>query len=319
MPSLISDLIDKAQRLADREDPGKRINVQDAIDEAVQWHALRLPWESLKETEDFIAVAGSREVTLPDRVGKVIRLGDRTNFNNINSGDQWARRMPGAFLQRTTGNIFEWRDAGLAPVTSQPATDTTLTLHTTASEAMSVFVRGLVRDTTSSGTPLEFVPTQETVVLAGESQPSANLYTRIISIQKPRNSNNDLIAVNSQSLARISRIPTWESRPLFPRIQVHYIPSVNTLIEVQYFKRPDRIVSENDSLEPAVNEEAILWRAAGNLHWADQEGQQAERAWAKADEVLVAMKNQEDTFGEKDFHVEPWIGYFNLEGLDETY
>ena len=100
-------------------------------------------------------------------------------------------------------------------------------------------------------------------------------------------------------------------------MQLFFVPSPPSTLEVEYFRRPDRLTSENGAIDASIDEEALIWRAAGNLHWVDQEGQQAQRAWGKADEILEAKKNVEETFGEKDFHAEPLFpSYFDQEFLN---
>ncbi|MEE8522130.1 MAG: hypothetical protein V3S83_12280, partial [Gemmatimonadota bacterium] len=128
MASLLADLIDRIQRLSDRTDAKYRQRVLDSIDEAVQWYALTLPWDSLQKPEDFIA-DGTRDMVLPDRVNKVISIGDRTNVHPLDGGAHWEKRTPAQYYQRTAGQALEWRDMGWLPVIKQPVTDTTLNIE----------------------------------------------------------------------------------------------------------------------------------------------------------------------------------------------
>lgn len=307
--TLIKDLIDRVQRVADRVDPSYRTRVLDSIDEALQWYASQVPWDSLKTPEDFQTTG--EFLILPDRVNKVIQIGDKTNGRPLNPGDQFERRFPGSYFQKTTGAPCEWRDMGTVPVIKELSVIAPVFVSSSQSDAIAVQIAGLVQDTTASGTALEFYEAKETVTLAGVTQTSVNSYSKITAIQKDKGSDAD-VSVGSAADGLFSRIPSWESRPLYRKVQFHPVPTGQTL-EVLYFKRPNRITSENDPIEASANEEALMWRAAGNVMWMDNEPQAAERAWQKAAEVIAVKRNEEETFGEKDFHIEPWAGYMNLE------
>lgn len=317
--NLIANLVDRVQRRADRVDSNYRVRTLDALDEAVQWYAKAVPWPSLMRFEQFLT-HGSEFIVLPDRVLKVISIGDVTNSSMLEPGSNFGRRRRGAYFQRTGGRLCEWRDVGLVPVTSQPNTDTTLIFQSTASDnAFDVFVKGLVRDTTASGTALELYEVEETVSISSTATvASSNSFVRVLALQKPRPTNGDLTVTYTTGDQRAARLPSWEARPLYPQIQLSLVPSVQATLEVEYFRRPDRLVSENGAIDPSMDEEALIWRAVGNMHWKDQEGQQAETAWRKAVEIVESKKNVEETFGEKDFHVEPFSpGYFDQEGLND--
>jgi hypothetical protein len=309
MGSLVKDLIDRAQKLANRVDPGYRDRALEALDEACQWYASQVPWDSLKKTEDF--TASGEFLILPDRVGKVVRLFDRTNQRPIEAGEFLERRMPSAYAARTTGQPCIWRDFGISPIAKDLSAASVLQFSTTASEGIDIQIRGLVQDTAASGTALEFYEVRETLTMAGVTQASANTYSKIVSIQKDHSTAEDVI-VGTVADGQLARIPSWESRPRYPKLQLQPASS-GTQVEVGFFRRPDRLTSEDDPLDPAINEEAVVWRTAGNLHWMDNEGQSAQGAWSKANEALAIKRNQEQTFGEKDHHIQPWVGYMSLE------
>jgi hypothetical protein len=307
--TLVKDLIDRVQRIADRVDPSYRVRVLDSLDEAQQWYSSQVPWDALKRIEDFQSTG--EFLTLPDRVNKIIRIGDRTNARPLNPGEFFEHRRSGAYFQRTTGAPLEWRDMGFVATVKDLSAAAVIHVSSTASEAIAVQVRGLVSDSTASGTSLALYEAKETMSLVGATLASTNTYTTIIAIQKDKGTTNDVL-IGTAADGQIARIPSWEARPMYRKVQFSPVPSGQAL-EVVYFRRPDRITSENDALDPAVNEEALMWRAAGNLHWMDNEGQAAERAWQKANEVIALKRNEEETFGEKDFTVSPWLGYVNLE------
>lgn len=289
----------------------------DALDEALQWYSKRIPWIARRETERFLTT-GSETLVLPDRVLQVLEIGDLTNSRYVRAGSHWRRRAPGPFFDKTGGTVYEWEEIGMTPVVAQPQTDSTLSLSAPVSDSFDVYVRGLARDTVASGTALELYETEETVSInSSETQQTTTLFTRIDSIEKPRGTLADLLVAEDADGRRISRIPTWAAHPLYKAIRFLYIPSANTTLDIEYFRRPDRLTSESQSIDPRIDEEALVWRAAGNLHWTDQEGQAAQRAWGKADEILAISKGAEDQFGERDFHVEPENFYLEREGIND--
>ncbi len=307
--TLIADLIDRVQQIADRVDPSFRERALSSLDEAQQWYASQVPWDGLKRNEDFFV--NSEFLILPDRVNKVIRIGDRTNSRELDPGEFFERRVSGAYFQKTTGAPQEWRDRGFVSTVKPLSADAQLFVSSTVSDGIAIQITGRVNDTTASGTALELFEARESLTLGGATLTSANSYRRVISIQKDKGTAADIL-IGTANEGLIARIPSWEARPMYRRVQFHPVPTGQTL-DVGYFRRPDRITSENDALEPSVNEEALMWRAAGNLMWMDNEPAAAERAWQKAAEVVAVKRNEEETFGEKDFHVEMWGSYMALE------
>ncbi len=318
MPTLIADLIDRVQLRADNVDTRKRARVLDALDEAVQWYVGRVPMSARLRNETFLA-SGSEFMVFPDRVLQVLEIGDLSNQRIIEPGSQFRRRAPGAFFNKTSGTAYEWERAGVVSVIAQPHSDTTLTVQANVSDSFDCYVRGLVRDTTASGTPLELQEIEETISITNsETNLTVNLFVNITDITKQRPTVANLNITENLNSRLISRIPLWEGRPLYKRIRFVYVPPVNTQIDVEYYRRPDRLHSETQGIDIDIDEEALIWRAAGNLHWMDQEGQSAQRAWQLAEQILTTAKTVEEQFGEQDFHVEPTNFYFDAEGLNDN-
>jgi len=313
MASFVADLINRVQRLADRVDSSKRQESLDALDEAVQWFANKVPWDGLIKTEVF-TTSGSEYLTLPDRVTRVISMADLTNFLPMEAGGNDWNKSP-SHMQRASGTAAEWRHQGVVPVIFQPSDPSYISMIASVSESYEVTVKGLMQDTSASGTALEFYEDLEILTIQDESAVTgAKTWSRIDEISKARATNSDLQV--SIAHGTVSRIPRWSTRPLYQQLQFVHVPVSGTRLEVQYFRRPDRLTSEQHTIDPLINEDALVWRAAGNLHWMDQEGQQANLAWRKAEEILNDQKNVEETFGEKDHSIQPWSGYFNIEPYD---
>jgi len=315
--SLVSDIIDRILRLTDRVDPSSRGRALDAVDEAIQWYAFNQPWDSLRREEEFVS-SGSEYLSFPDRVLQILSIADITNRSPVEAGDNFDKRDPENYLARNVNRACEWRQAGIMPVIAQPNTDTTLTVDPNVSESFDVIVRGLVRDTMASGTALELKEVNEILSInSSEAQTTTAVFAEVNHIMKPRPTTAEITITENADSRIISRIPPWEARPMFPRVQFLNVPAVATRFELTYFRRPDRVTTEVDPIDPSIPEEALIWRAAGNLHWMDQESQQAERAWGQARQLLADRKKAEDIFGEKDHRVDPQHFYFLDEEIND--
>jgi len=311
MASLIAHLIDRVQQLADRVDSTYRPRCLNAIDEAQQWYAVSSPWDALYERETFLT-SGSEALVLPDRVCKILRVADLDEMTPIDAGgNDWGEYA--THLNKTKGLPFEWRPAGSASVLRQPEVPDYLVLTPSVSESFDVLMRGLVQDTGASGTALEFYEAQETINIASDSPvTSTTSWARIDNISKARATSADL-KVDLAGGGTVSRIPSWGTRPLFQKIEFLFIPDGVKQVRVEYYRRPQRITDENQALDASVNEDVLAWRAAGNLHWMDQEGQAAQVAWAKADQLIAKEMSREETFGDRDHGVQPGFSYLERE------
>lgn len=317
MTSHIGDLIDKVQRRANRVDTNYRVRALDALDEALQWYSQELPWDGLIAQEVFLTT-GSDTLVLPDRVLTISSIADITNQRHLPAGHHWARRYGATYTARAAGPACEWRPLGFSTVIAQPPADTFITAQATVSDSLDVHLRGLVRDTGASGTALELFEAMETLSLSSsEMVTSANSYVRVVAIDKPRGSLADVLIRDATTGTLLSRVSAWEARPMFPMIQLLVVPPPGTSLEIEYFRRPDRITAESHTIDPAIHEEALVWRAAGNMHWLDDEPQVAQAAWRQADEALGRVKRAADAFGERDHHAEPPTGgYMSFEGIN---
>lgn len=313
MATYLGDLIDRVQQLADRVDTGYRARTLNAIDEAVQWLARRMPWDSLLERDTFVC-PGGRNLILPEHVGKVVSLFDSTNSRKILPGDNWESRFPGSYENEIVGPPQEWREAGLSPVLSQPSTNETLVLSTTQSDGMTVRIQGLVEETAASGTSLRFRRVTESFTMAGVTEVSANTYVRILVVQKSRPTDATLNVAYGSQLQ--SRVLGPEASAAFPRLEIYPGADAGYAIEMRYFRRPERLNDEDSAIDPGINEQALLWRAVGNMHWMDNERDAAQLAWQRAEITVAELRTQEEAHGEEDHTIDPAVSYTERENYD---
>lgn len=259
---------------------------------------------------------------LPKRVARVIWLGDVDNSRKIEAGQHWEDRAPGTYFQETAGSFLEWRPLGTVPVITQPQTDIQIDMRSTQSEAIRVFVRGLVRDTTSSGTTGELNMLEENIVLNGSDfTQTSNEFVQLWTIEKDFNTTaevliRDTMATNPQI---ISRIYPWESRPEYQRVECILVPTLGTQVRVRYFARPPRIIRLLQTIEEEVDQDYLVWRVAGDLHWHQNERDAAQIAWGKAEEVLQNRINQERMHGDADYRAMPTSMFLDYNDGDKLW
>jgi hypothetical protein len=310
---LISDLITEAQQLANRVDSNWNARTLLAINRALKKYAKHAPWDGLLRQESFLS-PGGRYMVFPDRVMRVRRLGDSDNSIPLKAGEQWSQRYPGTFFQQSGTQPFEWRPVASVPVIASPTTDTALELQTTASDGMTVSIRGLARDTNASGTALELYEVFETVAMGGTGATNTtNIYVEVLEISKEKDSTASLLVRSATSSALLARIPPWEASSQYQRIELFHPSPVARNFLTEYYCRPQDITSTDHPLDPSIDTEYVVWQAAGDLHWAKQEAQAANAAWAKAEQVLAKQRIQELAHGDRDSQMRPSVNYQELE------
>jgi hypothetical protein len=311
--TLVKDLIDKIQRITNRVDTDWRVRVREAIDDSIKNFAVHAPWDALERRETFIA-DGQAFMILPSRVARVMHVDDLTNKIALEPGQDWARRYDSTYLESSGEAPIEWRPAGVTPLVQTLATDTRLSIQSTVSENYGVVVRGLVRDTAASGSPLEFYAVEENFAMGGsDATQTANLFVRVDTIQKEVDTSGQLIVRNADDSSILSRIQPWEAQSEYPRIEFYQKPNAGHKLRVRYYVQPGVIDDESAAVPQGVPTEYIKWRAAGDIHWEKQESQPAQLAWAKADEILDSYRHRETAHGERDTQSRPTLSYYDME------
>lgn len=310
-------IIDEALELTNRKDPTMRGRALHALDRALQHYAERRPWDGLKRWEDFTA-DGTRYLTLPARIRKILSVSDVTNKMDIEAGSHWNRtaQVPWAAGQ-AAATAYEWRDLGVVPVIAEPD-GAQLRIEASVSEPQSLVIRGMVRDSSASGSPLELYPLVETYTVGGTSYSITDAsFVTVDSIEKSITDGSADITIWNHSTAKIlARIPAGERSPAYQRIEFLYQPTAGNQVRVEYFARPARLVSETGAVPADVDHDYLVWRVAGDMEFLANEGQSAQVAWAKADGMMQEKRVAEQTQGEKSIQIQPDASYFRMEGAD---
>lgn len=319
MSTVVSDVIDQALRLANRVDPNYRVRALDAVDRAVRQYAEKLPWPSLDRTEVFTS-DGSRLFTFPRRVRVPVSVGDVGRGENVRPGNHWERQYPRSDMGLETAGqgIWQWQDKGEVAVLRQPAAPTLLEFSTTQSDAIPVYVSGLVFATAFSGTADEYYEASELVAANVTAVDSVNQYSKVLRIEKDRGfTSADVLVRYATGDLPAARLLRNERRSHYHQIQFLGTPSVGAQFQVRYYAEPPRITAENVVLDPSIDEDALVWFTVGDLHWMAQAPEAANAAWAKAlariDEKLTARQGHGDR-AQQAIPADPWIDY-----CDDTY
>jgi len=313
--AIVKELINEIQRLANRVSPSERSRALEALDRAVRKYAMRIPWKSLKRTEEFIT-DGTRFMVFPDRVAKVIELADKTEQGRIGPEAHFIENYGPTYLSDVAGRPSVWRESGIVPIIAVPSSDTTLTLTASQSEVFDVEIYGRVRDASESGSALELYDVRETVAIVSDAAvQTVNSYVDVRAISKDRSTAAFLHVVDDISGKVVSRVMPQDASPAYRRIEFNVIPGAGRVVLVEYFTPPDRIDSELQALDPAINIDYLVWAGVGDLHWILNETQNAQVAWGKADEILAQEANKERTFGENPESITPDFTYFDLEDV----
>lgn len=315
MTTPLAALIDRVQRLTGRVDSTYRSRALDAIDDAVQWYSQRAPWNGLKELETF-ATPGGQRMALPDRIAQIISVSDLTNKRWIEPGEFFENKYTSPYLDQQQSTAFEWRPLGNSPVLSQPDAARYYTVQASVSEAMTVTLKGLVHDSGFSGTPLSLYEAIETFTLGSAAVTSTNQYFKVLGLQKNKGTTGSLVLTQLTENRKVARVEPWDESSNYKVIEFMYAPATNTQMRINYYRKPDRLTSESDILDPDIDEAIIRWYAAGTMLAADEALEAGMALWSKAEKRLNEKMNADKTFGERDSSPNMWQGYRGLEDMD---
>jgi hypothetical protein len=316
MASRVSQIITEAQQLANRVDASYNPRLLSAVNRAQIHWAERLPWPGLERIETFFA-NGRRDVVLPDRVNIIITVGDAANNSWVEPGENFEARWDPLFFAGTAGRPCEWRPSGVTPVITQPQTESPLRLLSSQSEALSVLVRGLVRDSAASGTALEFHQEEEVVSLGSSTtEVTSTSFVEILAVEKPHNTVSSLSVFDNVTGAIIGRISPWETVSRYKKLSTPLIVPAGHPLQVRFYAYPPNLTSIDQTVEASVPDDFLVWRTAGDLYMIENMPDAAQLAWAKAEEVLTNSINARRSFGQRDATAMPDSNYLDWSDYD---
>lgn len=307
MSQSTGEIIDQALQLANRVDPQHRNRARRAVDRALLFYSDKLPWPSLEREETFTS-NGTRFMTFPRRVRTIISIGDKTRQYHVEPGGHFGRQFPAQHYGESGQGMWQWSDLGLVPTIINPATDTTLKLSSSQSEALLVTVHGFLRDSTSSGTALELYEDKEVITLGGSEETTTKTFVRIKSIEKDGLDTESYVTIKATTPddQPIARIGKDERSPQYRRVQFLGTPNAGDQAVVKYFERPTRVVSEDVNLDPAIHPDIIVWRVVGDLHWMGEDPAAAQIAWAQAEKLMDEHMRAQTAQGSSCEQAIPW-------------
>jgi hypothetical protein len=285
--------------MANRVDPQHRQRALDAADRAVRYFAERVPWPSLERVETF-RTNGTEFFTFPARVRQIIAIGDLERQEYVGPGDQWERQHMAHLSNRPSAAIWEWQDRGYQPVIQAPSTDTTLVFSTTQSEATSVYVSGLVRDSSASGTSLELVELDEVVAVNQSPVSTVNEYAVVTSVEKDdiTISSDIVVDYGRGTVSKAARLRSNERKPTYRRVEWLALPGTGNRFRTRYYTSPPKVNDEIQMLDPAIDEDIVFWGVVGDLHWVAEAPQAAQAAWQQRDNLIQSKLIGQEVHGD---------------------
>lgn len=313
----VGDIIDQALRLVNRVDASYRTRALEAVDRSVRIFSDRLPWYSLVRNETFVS-DGTDKFVFPQRVRQLISVGDLTNKELVGVGAHFERQFPEWQLgTKPQAGPFKWRPDGTVPVIQDPAAATYITIETSGSDSQTVYVRGQAQDTTASGTPLEFYDITETITAQETPVTSAQLFYRIYAIEAANNARSfDIITRYATGNLPASRIAAAERYAKYQRIEWLSRPAAGATFQCRYYAEPAKIVAETQALDPQIDQDFLVWRTVGDLHWVAEQAGAAQAAWGRADSRIDELSKAERTHGDRLDQAIPYAPFIDYDDYD---
>jgi len=308
----VATLISQAQQVAGRVDSAFQERTLRFLNEAVEKWALARPWNGLRKTVDVVC-DGTRYLVFPDFVRSVRLLTDLTNKKYLDYIENWDRQATHEYLSASTGAVAWWREEGIVPVYSQPATPSYVTVAgASASDVFTVHLAGTGLDTAASGTAGEVFFQEELITVNGTTTAtSTRIYKDILSVGKDRLTEGDLsIAVAGTQVGRVAA-NRWYTP--YRRVELLRIPSAGTTLRAGVLCAPPQLHETGQVPHPSINPQYLIWYAAGVIHKAQNETDQAAVCFRQAAELLAQRDYQEQAFSDRDWTSAPDPNYWDYD------
>jgi hypothetical protein len=310
-------LIDRAQELADRKDRDWDSRCRRWLNEGVREWSRKLPWPTLRRTEDFTFLSRDttgRLLTLPQRVDKVLRVADDSNNLVLLPGNNPDKDLPEQHLNNTAGTAVMWREVGIAAVTRQPSVAAVLNMQTAQSDLFTAYVAGSALDTAASGTPDGIYQAHEEVSISSSGVHSTSaLFVSIDTIGKNKESSNGDVVFSTAADGQLSRLYRDDYRARYRQLELTPAPSDGTVYQVEYLLLPQEMRDVNDMPPPAVDDSFLIWYCAGMIQRAQGNVQEAEVFIQRASQILDREASFEKNTGDQDFRAFPEPLYWSNE------
>lgn len=305
----LSDIVDRAQELADRKDTKWDARCRRWTNEAIEQWALKLPWPTLKRSEDFTfdsREATGRILTLPQYVLKVLTVADDTNNRVVRRGENPDLDFPLKHLDNSATAALFFRELGFAAVHDQPAAAAALRAQSTVSDAVTIYVAGLAQDTAASGTPDQTYQARESIITSGSSiTAGSTLFVRVDTIGKDSDSSNGDVLISTAADGQLARIYQDDDMSRYRQLEFLGAPTAGTVFQIEYLLKPHPLRASNDFPPPAVDIDYIIWYVTSMIHRAQGNVEEAEVFLARAEGILERNASFEKNAGDQDYRAFP--------------
>jgi hypothetical protein len=300
----LTDLRTEIKRLTGRNESGFEGRIDEAVNRALRQWAVEFPWEGLKLVGD-ITHLGGRELTFPRHVSKVIWVADKTNNVSVEASTrQWDREHAYSYTADQTGYADEWEPAGISPLLTNVSNAISL-LSSDNTDNRVVYLTGLAYR--SGGTDVrDLYEASLSMTLSGAT--GVTLGTDLVHVESVSVSDYDssgaVITVNCGG-GVVGVIGPGDKRPQHQKIRFFEIPAANTVFRYGALTEPRPLVNASQSAPPEVDSDYLIWGAVADISWQLREGDRAQMAKRKAQQIANERRARERMFGDYGSRIVP--------------
>lgn len=306
----LANLIEECERRSSFNDASFRPYWTTYLNAGIREFSRVHPWPGL---EDFVTLysTGSEFLVLPQYVGDVVHLFNKSDNVEVMCYGGWERDNPASYGQRSTGSVREYGKIGEVPAIRNP-TDYLWLVSSNGSDISQLFLTGRVRNAQASGTAMEYTVQTASVYATGLSPVTiSTLFSQLLSVSK-ESLTNGIYALFDQpgfpgSLVPVSYIDAFEQSASFRRIQLMYSPAATTQFELRFRYKIPPLVEYTQSPPPAVKPDFLINFALEQFYRHQGQFQQANVMRSVSNDVLEKEANKEHQFSEDYSKLEPYV------------
>ena len=304
----LASLIEECERRSSFNDANFRSYWTTFLNAGLREFARVHPWPGL-EALDTLYATGDYFLVLPQYVGDVVHLFNKTDNVEVMCSGGWERNDAASYGERPTSSTREYGKLGEVPCIRDPS-DYLWFKSSHASDIAQVYVTGRVRDSAASGTALEYTIQSTSAYATGLSPVTLSvLFSQILSISKETLTNGvfSFYDVSSSGPKPLSVMEAYEQTACFRRVQFMYTPAAGTQFELRYRYKIPPLYQNAQSPPPAVKPDFLINFALEQFYRHQGQFQQANVMRSVSNDVLEKEANKENQFSEDYSRLEPFI------------
>lgn len=253
-----SELVADVGSYLGRPDTTYQTAIKRYINLAVRDYYRQFP-SALKNRRTTFVATGEQAQGLPADVDRPVWLMDATNYRPLEAGVLWDEMYPYQLADGPAGYVFEWDFDGEWPLIKQP--DGVLQLSSSASDARTVRVQGLVADSASSGLGTEYYVATEQITLNGSTPVTLATDFDYVQTIAASEKTGTVVHIRNGSGQALGSIPPYETSPRHVWVKWIYTPSAGTKIMMEYIPKVPHLQYDDQGLPSVVPWDFVYWHA----------------------------------------------------------